>query len=98
MKAGKVEKEKVIFRVFPEGDVIAMFPRIAVDTTGYKCQSYMHVGQHGAADPMIVSSTRLATVIERANLRRELEQLGYDLKLVKRFTSADQEYRKSVYA
>jgi hypothetical protein len=86
MKDGKVKQEKVIFRKFPDGDIIALFPEIAVDNTGYKCESYMHVGQHGAADTEIVRNTKLATPDEYAVLQDELERVvGYDLKIIKRF-------------
>ena len=64
-----------------------MFPKIAVDQIGYNCQSYMHVGQHGAANPMIVlKQTKPATPDEYAVLQDELERvIGYDLKIIKRF-------------
>jgi len=87
MKDGKVANEPVIFRKYPNGDIIALFPMICVDQIGYNCQSYMHVGQHGAASPMIVvGQTKLATPIEYAVLQDELERVvGYDLKIIKRF-------------
>ena len=93
----KREKEKVIFRVYPDGEVIALFPRIAVDLAGYNCQSYMHGGQHGAASPRIVCcQTKPASVTERANLRRELELKGYNIALAKRFIRQDQEFRNAI--
>ena len=98
MKAGKVEQEKVIFRAWIHGcEVIALFPEIAVDTIGYNCQSYMHVGQHGAASPNIVQDTRPARPDEYRKLKAELEQLGYDLKVIKRFRYKHQQIRQAQY-
>jgi hypothetical protein len=95
LKAGKQPKEPVIFRKFPNGDIIAMFPMISVDQIGYNCQSYMHVGQHGAASPqMVTKQTKLATPDEYAVLEDELERVvGYDLRIIKRFQYCYQLYR-----
>ena len=42
------ETTKVIFRQWIIGcEIIALFPEIGVDSMGYKCQSYMRIGQHG---------------------------------------------------
>lgn len=42
--------------------------------------SYMHIGQHGDADYQgVVSSTKLAKPEEYADLKKELESIGYDL-------------------
>lgn len=90
------ETELVIFRVYPDGDVIALFPLIAVDTLGGNCQSYMHVGQHGAANPnIVVSQTKLATPNQYEDLLGELKRIGYEnLKIVKRFRYWHQEERQ----
>jgi hypothetical protein len=94
-----MEREKVVFRVWPDGDVIALFPRIAANVDGYECQSYEHVGQHGGADPMaIVQATRLAKPAEYRELARELRGLGYKLRIAKRCTYADLLIRKAQYA
>ncbi len=97
MKAGKVENEPVIFRMFGNGDVIALFPEIATDVYGYNCNSYMHVGQHSAANPFLVNSTKLAKPEDYQDLFDELTRLGYDLKVVKKFTYAMQQTRKAMY-
>lgn len=74
---------RVIFRVFKsgvaKGEVIAVFPDESW-TGGRDYASYMHNGQHGAADYSITSSiyTRPATPKEYTPLLRELEQIGYD--------------------
>ena len=48
--------------------------------------SYMHVGQHGAADYQgLVNDTKLATEDEYKDLFNELENsVGYKLKVIKK--------------
>lgn len=77
---------EVIFRVFKDGgDVIAMMPGIAGDMSPFTCASYQHIGQHGAADTAICrGNTRPASPDEYADLKRELEQIGYRVKVIKR--------------
>ena len=94
MKAGKVENKPVIFRKFSNNEIIALFPEICVDNTGYNCQSYIHVGQHGAASPYLVHTTKLATPTEYKSLYDELVKLGYDMKIIKRFRYKHQEIRR----
>jgi hypothetical protein len=84
------EKTKVIFRMFGDGQVIALFPEIATDQLGYNCNSYMHVGQHGAANPSITNRTTLAKQEDYKHLFDELTKLGYNLHVIKRFRYADQ--------
>lgn len=82
----KVKKEciPVVFRIGGEfREPIALFPTIA-EGRGL-CSSYEHVGQHGGADCSgIVARTRLARPSEYRNLKRELERIGYCLKVLKR--------------
>ena len=65
----------VVFRKFPEGDVIALFPEIE-DGPGLVL-SYQHIGQHGSASVDLLSELEPATTNECAELMLELEQLGY---------------------
>lgn len=90
------EKTKVVFRVYRDGgDVIALFPHIPYDSQGWKCSSYMHVGQHGAADIQhVVRQTRLATPKEYKWLKHTLWMLGYRMFVGKRCTSRDREIRR----
>lgn len=94
MKDGKAKKELVIFRQWKIGcEIIALFPEIACDNIGYNCQSYMHCGQHGAASPDIVHNDTKPAVIEDGAVKTlitELENLGYDLKIIKRFRYSHQ--------
>lgn len=89
-------KTKAIFRVFPGGDVIALFPAEAA-TVGnpYHCLSYQHMGQHGAADPLLmVQMCRPAKPAEYCDLASELRRRGYKLDIRQRITRADLEARK----
>ncbi len=86
----------VIFRRFPDGDIIALFPYLAAECmNAWPCQSYMHVGQHGAADPRIIYDTRPAWPHEYAALKDELEQIGYRLDIRQRFPSDAHARRKA---
>ena len=83
------ETTRVVFRIYPAGEVIALFPDLP-EVRGCVL-SYQHVGQHGAADPWhVVRMTRPATAEEAAPLRRELEGVpyGYQLEVRKRMTRA----------
>lgn len=86
---------KVIFRKWKHtGDVIALFPEHPGTNDPNTCQSYEHVGQHGAADPDIVQGcTTRATPDEYRDLLNELTLIGYkSIRVVSRFTRAA--YRK----
>lgn len=75
----------VQFRVFPDGDVIAIFPGVEYSRADHHCLSYMHVGQHAACDAQgVIRSTKPATLEQSAPLRRELESRGYVLRVVRR--------------
>ena len=86
---------KVVFRKFKEGDIIALFPRLPGTNDPYRsCMSYQHIGQHGAADPGIVSITKLAKPGEYASLAKELRSLGYVLDIKTKITYDDMLERK----
>lgn len=72
------ESVKVIFRKFKkDGDIIALFPHIEADNSG-NCQSYQHIGQHGAADyNYCMKISNAATKEEYQALKTELEGIGY---------------------
>ena len=76
-------KTKVVFRKFPDGQVIALFYEEEWSNP-YDFASYMHVGQHGSADIGIVYDTELATTDEYADLKEELESIGYNLDVRQR--------------
>ncbi len=75
----------VQFRKFKDGQVIAIFPELEGSSIDYSCLSYMHVGQHDSCDPIgLKDTTKPASEAEYANLKRELEDNGYRLRVVKR--------------
>jgi len=78
------DKTVVIFRKFKDGAVIALFPEIQADRCCSSCQSYLHVGQHGAANYDLVNKSKLASPKEYEDLKKELESIGYDLTIRKR--------------
>ena len=101
MKDSKVEKTKVIFRQWKIGcEIIALFPEIATDTFGYNCQSYIRVGQHGAASPSIMLKDTKPAILEDGAVKKlikELEQIGYNLEIIKRFRYSHQQIRMDMY-
>jgi hypothetical protein len=81
-----MDADIVIFRRFSDGDIIALFPCLPAECLNpWPCQSYMRIGQHGAADPDILHDTRPAHPAEYAPLKAELEQIGYRLIVHRRF-------------
>jgi hypothetical protein len=76
-----VNRTNVYFRVFPTGDVIALFPDDPHDQSGREINSYQHVGQHGAASRDLITELRPATKAEYAPLHAELERIGYSLRV-----------------
>lgn len=78
-------KTKTIFRRYPSGEVIALFPELPDDLAGRLCLSYQHTGQHSGADCCgVIHSTRAASPAEYASLARELEGRGYALQVIHR--------------
>jgi hypothetical protein len=89
------EKTIVVFRKWKDtGDVIALFPGIQSEPMhAYNCQSYMHVGQHGAADYYeVMRATKPIRLDPKAiadmqDLHEELTSLGYNLEVRQRGAS-----------
>lgn len=89
------EKTKVVFRVWPDGDILALFPEEPGSVCGCECMSYMSVGQHSAADyDGCISATRPAQPSEYANLVEELKRIGYELDIRKRASSLSRRLRR----
>lgn len=79
---------KVIFRAWHKtGEIIAIFPELPGTHHVNTCESYMHIGQHGACNPrfLINEETRPATPAEYADLQSELESIGYRLEICERY-------------
>lgn len=77
---------KVVFRKWKNGDIIALFPDEPWNRNGYMTTSYMHIGQHGAADYAgVIAETSPAQENEYRDLLHELKTTGYtDLCIVQR--------------
>jgi hypothetical protein len=78
------DRTRVIFRVYPNGDVLAIMP----DTNDHwdQVSCYQHMGQHGhGVYSVMMSTTRPATPEEYAPLLRELESIGYRVDVRKRY-------------
>ena len=93
-------KTEVIFRKEKSGDykgtIYALFP-YEVETYRGDVLYYQHIGQHSAADYFHCIRTSVpAKPGEYADLKRELEGIGYDLKIIKRrnYDKYLQEYKK----
>lgn len=72
--------DRVIFRKFKDGDVIAWLPDNPAAPG--RCDSYMHIGQHGEGG--YPADTVPATRAEYAPLLKELRSIGYKLRAVSR--------------
>ena len=91
------EVTKVIFRQLrgKGREVIAIFPELPGDCSGLACMSYMHIGQHAGADHGLVRYTDKAWPSAYADLAAELTDLGYNLKILRRWTFAMDETRRA---
>lgn len=73
-------KTKVIFRKFPDGELIALFPALAADSSPETCLSYQTTGQHGTASLDLCDELPAPTPEECEPLRAELKRIGYELE------------------
>lgn len=77
-------KTIVIFRLWKNRTVLALFPE-DTNKSGV-CSSYEHVGQHGGASyTHCIKVTTPATEAQYKELAEELESIGYDLVVRKRW-------------
>lgn len=70
-----MKNQKVVFRKFKEGEVIALFCNSASYCNPGKVMSYMHIGQHGEASRYLGRDLKLASPGEYAPLLRELSRI-----------------------
>ena len=90
-----LEPVAAVFRKYPDGDIIALFPAEAATYDGVHCVSYAHIGQHCAADYSgVIAATKPAKPHEYRELRAELEQVGYIVRAVRRATYKHHELRR----
>ncbi len=90
------ETTLVVFRRWHDtGIIIALFPEVPSEISGYFCEAYEHVGQHGGADYHgVIQATRPATIGEAESLAQELTKIGYRLKPIKRASQTAHERRR----
>jgi len=82
-------KTKVKFLIHPEnitmpgepGDLFAYFPEMVADHNG-NYTSYAHIGQHGSCSPAYAAESTPATPEQYADLKAELESIGYNLEII----------------
>jgi len=79
------EKTKVIFRKFPNGEVIALFPELPGTNDITTCLNYMHNGQHGSGKATLDGTIKVQ-LLECVNLFKELTAIGYNLTVVTRIS------------
>ena len=85
---------KVIFKRLQD-DVIALFPALPGTRDPYStCMSYMHTGRHGHASTAIFALPA-AQPAEYSELQKELESIGYTLRIAHRATRRDLIARKN---
>lgn len=100
---GRPNALPVIFRRYPSradgsgGDIIALFPTVPSDVAKpHLCASYMHIGQHSAADPNVVMrTTQAAQPAEYRELAKELRGIGYRLVPYRRIQAAHHRERRA---
>ena len=63
-------------------DLFAYFPEENYDNDGKFKTAYSHVGQHSSASPEYAKESRPATPEEYADLKAELESIGYNLEVI----------------
>lgn len=91
--------EKVIFRKYSDGTIIALFPEHASDEAGMYCSSYVDVGGHSGADYWhVINATRPATPEEYASMKQTLERsYGYELEVRQRASQEMHESRRTEF-
>ena len=85
MNTKDTEQTPVIFRMYRTNPktCLALFPY--EDGGPGCCMSYEHIGQHGEANYLsVMGITVPATPAEYADLKAELETIGYNLKVINR--------------
>ena len=91
------ETTRVVFRRYSDGQIIALFPDVPWSGRWGEVASYMHIGQHGAADySHVVTTTKPASEKEYTGLLNELRRVGYNhIKVIKLAKLRKDDGRKS---
>ena len=88
------DQTPTVFRVWPDGEVIALFPATAAGSRYGDCSCYQHIGQHGSADyHHVIGKTRRAKPEEYADLLAELKTVGYAPRVYQRKRPLHHRYR-----
>lgn len=82
----KETKTKVIFRKFPDGEIIALFPELPGNNDPDTCLSYKRNRRYGAAYAGVDRTLKLDICATQLALFRELTLIGYNLTVVTRFS------------
>lgn len=69
-----------------EWHITAVFPTEPATIDGYTMTCYAHLGQHGACSMGWYIKTKAAKPSEYADLQKELQAIGYNLKVYHRMT------------
>ena len=78
-------KTEMIFRKEKNGDILAVFPYEPYNDIHNVVGCYAHLGQHGGCHfDYVLKETKPAKPEEYAALYKELESLGYNIKVVRR--------------
>ena len=75
---------EVIFKKWPNGNIIALFPREFYSSDSALISSYEAIGQHGGACFDLIKQLKSASWGEYSGLETELKSLGYTLKILNR--------------
>lgn len=82
----KTETHKTKVKFLKEGTgTLAVFIDEPAEFNGYRRDNvmcYSHVGQHSPCAPEYYKKLQRATPAEYADLKRELEELGYNLEIL----------------
>lgn len=87
-------KLTVIFRRWPNGNIIALLPQLPGTNNAATCMSYERIGQHASCTPKsVVRGTKPAKSSDSKALFTELTLAGYRLTPAKRLTMAQTKMR-----
>jgi hypothetical protein len=93
------QADVVVFRRWKNGGLIALFPELPADMSGFLVDAYEHIGQHGGADYHgVIQQTSPCSVSDAADLITELRTIGYELKPVRRVSHVHHERRRRTAA
>jgi hypothetical protein len=87
----------VVFRRWRDTkSVFALFPSSPATYDGFFCDAFEHVGGHGGADYFgCINASDPVSVEDAADLKRELERIGYRLRVIKRASRKHHEARRA---